>query len=143
MTALNLTPQDTNYLTSSLINQQLNQNKEILTVHSSDILFTPTVPATILLDGSGRGQFTGAVSIFANPVANMILCNLPGNLKISKDYFLPITVMRAGIYIPNVIHLNPNDFNTFNHLVVRLINAPLVGDFIYLDSALFLLNTYN
>ena len=138
MTALNLTPQDTNYLNCSLINQQLTQNKDILTISSVDISFPTDAPGYFITDGTGRGQLSGQINIISNPAVNMELFRLPIKYKIPTDYYFPIVVLGAG-YTPNAISIK----TISGVIVVTLINLPTVGDIVILDSAPFLLNSYN
>lgn len=139
MTALNLTPKDTNYLTCELINQQLTQNKEPLGARPNVSLSTFPDTPYIYTDGTGRGQLSGQVFITASPIANMPLCTLPLKYSVPRDYHFPISVLRAGAYVQNAIHINALS----SPVLVSIVNAPDVGDLINLDSCPFLLNPYN
>jgi hypothetical protein len=133
MTALLLTPQDTNYVTSSLVFQQLSENKVEVLLSSIDVSATE-IPLTVL-SGNGEAQLTGAITIDSNPIADMPLCALDVRFIPEADYTFPVSVFRAGVTFFNAIKISTSG-------VVFLLNAPLAADVVYLDCPKFLLKTY-
>lgn len=105
MTALNLNPFDNNYLTCRLINEQLTDNKESLTLSSNVVANISGQTPNVVLDGTGRAYLEGAISIGGSPAANYPLFTLPSNLVPTKDCFIPVVVWRAGAYVPNAISI--------------------------------------
>jgi hypothetical protein len=104
MTALPLNPHDNNYLSCRLINEQLTDNKLDVTLADDIAADVTNQEPKIVLDGTGRASLQGAVTIDGgSPTANYPLFTLPSNIVPTKDYVLPVAVLRAGDYIPNAI----------------------------------------
>lgn len=103
MTALPLNPQDNNYLSCRLINQQLTDNQ--LDVILADDVSEELTPK-VVLDGAGRASLQGSVSIdAASPAANYKLLDLPLKLIPKQDYNFPVCVLRSGAYVTNAVKL--------------------------------------
>lgn len=104
MTALKLNTHDNNVLSCRLINQQLTDNKLDVTLASDIAADVTGQDPKIVLDGTGRASFEGAVTIDGgSPTANYPLFTLPSNIVPTKDYVIPVAVLRSGDYIANAI----------------------------------------
>lgn len=132
MTALNLSPEDTNYLTSSLMFQHISENTGIVTLASSDV--STSGQPFLILTGNGEAQLSGSITIDSNPIANMPIFSL--NRVLEKGVIFPVTVLSAGVYISNAIRVNSDGEGI-------LLNAPLALDVVVLDTPKFLLKSYN
>jgi hypothetical protein len=108
-TALQLTPKSVNYLQPNIVFQQLKQNyKEVILADDVSASETPR----IYLDGSGRAQINGAVTIdAAAPTTNFKLCDLPAYLSpLNGDWHFPVSVLRAGAYVTNAVKVESGGY---------------------------------
>jgi len=101
MSALNLTPQDVNYLSSRLVFEQLSQNYKNVVSVNEDV----TADAKVLLNGSGMAQLSGVVTIDSNPVSNMELCELPPLINPQVEGVFPVAVVRSGAHVSNGVKI--------------------------------------
>lgn len=99
-----LTPQDNNYLTSRIVYNQLIQNSPDFLIDEENVTTANPTKAQVLLDGSGRAQLDGAVTITGTPAAGMTLGHLPNHYKPkSPTVLLPVAVLRGTAYVSNAI----------------------------------------
>jgi len=108
MTALPLNPNDNNYLSCRLINQQLLQNKMDLTL-ADNISESPVQPVKVLTDGTGWVILEGNLIVMQFPTSLMKLATLPLQLKPVKDVYMLVPVLRAGTFITNVIKVESSN----------------------------------
>lgn len=106
MTALNLTPVDTNYLSSELRYQQLTQNTDVVTVNTDN--FTAATTPKVMTFGDGDVRLLGRVTVSGTPAANFEIGTLPTWCKPlqGSDQVYPVCILRAGAYIGNAVALN-------------------------------------
>lgn len=103
MAALKLTPQDTNYLSSRVVFEQLTQNSQAFLESNDDV--TIDSEARVLLNGAGMAQLNGFVTIDADPVAAMDLCGLPLNLTPASEGVFPVAVQRGEAFVVNGVQV--------------------------------------
>lgn len=106
MSSFELSPQDNNYLTSSILFKQM-QQKSINLALSANCVAVNT--PKILLDGSGRAYLTGSLQLTgATPAAETEIFSLPNFLSIEQDYSIPVTAVTSGgtLYANSVKLLN-------------------------------------
>ena len=133
MAALNLTPQDTNYLTSLISFQHISQNKVFVKLAAADVS-AANLPR-VLLAGNGDCQVSGSITIDANPIADMPLCTIE-KLNLDSEVVIPVSVLRTGVYLANFIKISVSG-------EVTLLNAPTALDVILIHTPKFLLTEYN
>lgn len=123
MTVLTLTPTDVNYLTSNMVFNQLNQNKQDLIMATG--IAEGDVAPKLVLDGSGRGALEGKVVInTASTSNNMELCTLPTNILPTQESFHPVVVLRNEQLISNGIKISADQNGS-----LEAINIVLKGYF--------------
>lgn len=99
-----LSPKSTAYTTPATNYRQrvLNNEEVILAPNSVSVDVLPRV----INDGYGRGYLVGQITIDADPIVNMPLCNLPNNMVPIATYLFPVSVLRSGAYVANAIRIN-------------------------------------
>lgn len=108
-----LSPKDNNYLTSSLLFKEMQQNSIELELASGncEAVITPK----LLLDGSGRAYLTGSVKMTqATPVAQSEIFSLPSFLTIDEDLNFPVSVLRDEAFVSNAIKIESGGFGLEN-----------------------------
>lgn len=106
MGALPLSPRDNNYLTSSILFKQMQQNSVELELETDNC--EAVVIPKLSLDGSGRGYLTGSLKLTGEtPAAEIGLFKLPPFLSIAQDYIFPVAeyIDADGDYGFNAIRL--------------------------------------
>ena len=102
--ALNLVPQDNNYLTSRLLYDQFQSNSLPLD-YTGVTGVTPDTGATkptVLLDGSTRAYLTGYLTV-NTASANQVIGKLPEGITTPFPLVIPVAMLRAGAYIANAV----------------------------------------
>lgn len=99
-----LKPNGVNYLQPSIVFNQLTNNYKEVELAAE--ISAPVLPK-IILDGSGLAQVQGSLTVTdASPRAGQSLFSLGSDLVPQNDCFFPVTVLRAGDYVPNAIKIN-------------------------------------
>jgi hypothetical protein len=102
--SFHITPNDNNYLTSSLLFKQMQQNAINLSLNT--LACTEIVTPQISLDGSGRAYLTGSISLNGSTSAGTELFTLPAFLSLANDISIgAVTENSSGVYSNTVITL--------------------------------------